>query len=217
MRDSSRLRRAPGIGDGAAQRDRTRVVLIGADEYQNFPGLPAVHNNLVRLAELFTSPQAGGLSTGHCMTVRNPADRKDVLDAVYQAASEATDTLVVYFAGHGMRSPDGSLYLALGHSVQGRKLYESVAYSDLRAEVLESTAPSKVVILDCCYNGQPGNCSPAAACNWASQPRAETPTSSSSPARSPGQGPRASQLASALISTTPCTPVSCSFSPAGSR
>ncbi|MEW1816639.1 MULTISPECIES: caspase family protein [Streptomyces] len=138
---------------GLPNPDRTRVVLIGADEYQNFPGLPAVHNNLVRLAELFTSPQAGGLPTDHCVTVRNPADRKDVLDAVYQAASEATDTLVVYFAGHGMPSPDGSLYLALGHSEQGRKLYESVAYSDLRAEVLESAAPRKVVILDCCYSG----------------------------------------------------------------
>ncbi|MFI9254118.1 caspase family protein [Streptomyces sp. NPDC053069] len=138
---------------GLPDPDRTRVVLIGADEYQNFPGLPAVRNNLVKLAELFTSPQAGGLPSGHCVTVRNPADRKDVLDAVYQAASEATDTLVVYFAGHGMPSPDGSLYLALGHCEQGRKLYESVAYRDLRAEVLESAAPRKVVILDCCYSG----------------------------------------------------------------
>lgn len=153
MRDSSR---SAGLREslmGLPDPERTRVVLIGADEYQNFPGLPTVHNNLVRLAELFTSPQAGGLPSDHCVTVRNPADRKDVLDAVYQAASEATDTLVVYFAGHGMRSPDGSLYLALGHSEQARKFYESVAYSDLRAEVLESAAPRKVVILDCCYSG----------------------------------------------------------------
>ncbi|WP_171109607.1 MULTISPECIES: caspase family protein [Streptomyces] len=138
---------------GLPNPDRTRVVLIGADEYQNFPALPAVHNNLVRLAELFTSPHVGGLPAGHCVMVRNPAARDDVLDAVYQAASEATDTLVVYFAGHGMRSPEGSLYLTLGHSEPGRKFYKSVAYNDLRTGVLESAAPRKVVILDCCYSG----------------------------------------------------------------
>jgi hypothetical protein len=138
---------------GLPNPDKSCVVLIGADEYQNFPGLPAVHNNLVRLAELFTSPHVGGLPAGHCVTVRNPAAGDDVLDAVYQAASEATDTLVVYFAGHGMRSPEGSLYLALGHSEPGRKFYKSVAYNDLRTGVLESAAPRKVVILDCCYSG----------------------------------------------------------------
>ncbi|MEU6609963.1 caspase family protein [Streptomyces shenzhenensis] len=138
---------------GLPNPDRTRVVLIGADEYQNFPGLPAVHNNLVRLAELFTSSHAGGLPAGHCVTARNPAARDDVLDAVYQAASEATNTLVVYFAGHGIRSPEGSLYLALGHSEPGRKFYKSVAFNDLRTGVLESVAPRKVVILDCCYSG----------------------------------------------------------------
>ncbi|MFD6149338.1 caspase family protein [Streptomyces sp. NPDC060243] len=138
---------------GLPDPDATRVVLIGADEYQNFPDLPAVSNNLARLAELFRSSDVGGLPARHCVTVCDPADYEEVLDVVHQAASEATDTLVVYFAGHGMRSPDGLLHLALGYSEQGRKLYKSVAFSHLRAAVLESTAPRKVVILDCCYSG----------------------------------------------------------------
>lgn len=76
-----------------------------------------------------------------------------MLDAVHQAASEATDTLVVYFTGHGMRSPDDSLHLAPRNSEQGRKLYESVSFEYLRAEVLDSMASRSVVILDCCYSG----------------------------------------------------------------
>lgn len=138
---------------GLPDPDSTRVVLIGAAEYQHFPDLPAVRNNLSRLAELFRSPRFGGLPAIHCATLLDPTDAKDMLDAVHQAASEATDTLVVYFAGHGMRSPDGSLYLALRNSEQGRKLYESVSFDYLRAEVLDSMASRSVVILDCCYSG----------------------------------------------------------------
>ncbi|MFJ9932234.1 caspase domain-containing protein [Streptomyces virginiae] len=133
--------------------DGTRVVLIGVDEYQHFPPLPAVRNNLTELAKLFRSPLGGSLPARHCTTVLNPTDISSALDPVHRAASEASNTLVVYFAGHGTRLPDGSLRLAVRNSERGRKQYASVAFNDLRAEVLDSTAVNKVVILDCCYSG----------------------------------------------------------------
>ncbi|SHI00498.1 caspase family protein [Streptomyces sp. 3214.6] len=133
--------------------DGTRVVLIGVDEYQHFPPLPAVRNNLTELARLFRSPLGGNLPDKHCTTVLNPTDVASALDPVHRAASEALDTLVVYFAGHGMPLPDGSLRLAVSNSERGRRQYGAVAFGDLRAEVLDSTAVNKVVILDCCYSG----------------------------------------------------------------
>lgn len=131
----------------------TRVVLIGVAEYQHFPPLPAVRNNLTELAKLFRSPLGGSLPDRHCTTVLNPTDISSALDPVHRAASDASDTLVVYFAGHGTRLPDGSLRLAVRNSERGRKQYASMAFDDLRAEVLDSTAVNKVVILDCCYSG----------------------------------------------------------------
>ncbi|MER5933751.1 caspase family protein [Streptomyces sp. NPDC002054] len=128
-------------------------MLIGVDEYRYFPPLPAVRNNLSELAKLFRSPLGGDLPDRHSTTVLNPADVNSALDPVHRAASEASDTLVVYFAGHGMRLSDGSLRLAVGNSEPGRKQYASVAFEDLRSEVLDSTAANKVVILDCCYSG----------------------------------------------------------------
>ncbi|WP_329147698.1 caspase family protein [Streptomyces niveus] len=128
-------------------------MLIGVDEYQHFPPLPAVRNNLTELAKLFRSPLGGSLPARHCTTVLNPTDINSTLDPVHQAASEASDTLVVYFAGHGLRLSDGSFRLAVRNSERGRKQYASVAFDDLRAEVLDSTAANKVVILDCCYSG----------------------------------------------------------------
>lgn len=133
--------------------DATRVVLIGVAEYQHFPPLPAVRNNLTELAELFRSPLGGDLPDRHCTTVLNPTDIDSALDPVHRAASEASDTLVVYFAGHGMPLSDGSLRLAVRNSERGRKQYASVSFDDLRAEVLDSMAANKVVILDCCYSG----------------------------------------------------------------
>ncbi|MEV0124971.1 caspase family protein [Streptomyces sp. NPDC050703] len=133
--------------------DGTRVVLIGVDEYQHFSPLPAVRNNLSKLAEIFRSPLGGNLPDKHCTTVPNPTDVASALDPVHRAASEALDTLVVYFAGHGMPLPDGSLRLAVRNSERGRRQYGSVAFNDLRAEVLDSMAANKVVILDCCYSG----------------------------------------------------------------
>ncbi|SCF75093.1 caspase, EACC1-associated type [Streptomyces sp. Ncost-T10-10d] len=128
-------------------------MLIGVDEYQHLPPLPAVRNNLTELAKLFRSPLGGGLPARHCTMVLNPTDIDSALDPVHRAASEASDTLVVYFAGHGMPLSDGSLRLAVRNSERGRKQYASVAFDDLRAEVLDSMAANKVVILDCCYSG----------------------------------------------------------------
>ncbi|MET9861904.1 caspase family protein [Streptomyces smyrnaeus] len=128
---------------GLPDPDRTRVVLIGTAEYQHFPDSPAVHNNISRLAELFRSPHIGGLPAGHCVTAPDPTRADDVLDLVHQAASEATDTLVVYFAGHGMRLPDGSLYLALQNSEQGKKPYKSLAFNYVRNEMLEVWLPAR--------------------------------------------------------------------------
>ncbi|MFB6600914.1 caspase family protein [Streptomyces noursei] len=128
-------------------------MLIGAAEYQHLPPLPAVRNNITELAKLFRSALGGNLPDRHCTTVLNPTDVHSALDPVHRAASEASDTLVVYFAGHGMPLSDGSLRLAVRNSERGRKQYASVAFDDLRAEVLDSAAANKVVILDCCYSG----------------------------------------------------------------
>ncbi|MBJ6618739.1 caspase family protein [Streptomyces sp. DHE17-7] len=67
---------------------------------------------------------------------------------------EATDTLLVYFAGHGMRDADSTdLYLALGDSREHLG-YTAVAYQHLRTALRTARARRKIVVLDCCFSGR---------------------------------------------------------------
>ena len=90
----------------------------------------------------------------HCTVVTDPLSPQTILDPVYQASEEATDTLLVYFAGHGMRDADSAdLYLALGDSREHLG-YTAVAYQHLRTALRSARARRKVVVLDCCFSGR---------------------------------------------------------------
>jgi hypothetical protein len=134
----------------------SRAVLIGAYEYQDqeLENLPAVQRNLQRLRELLTDPLLWGLPEAHCRVLERPA-RETVLDTVMRAGTEATDTLLVYYAGHGLVNHlSDELHLALPSTHRDR-LYTALRYADLRDTLRAGNicASRKVVILDCCWSG----------------------------------------------------------------
>ncbi|WP_051851948.1 caspase family protein [Streptomyces sp. NRRL F-5650] len=94
-----------------------------------------------------------GLSEENCVVVSQPT-RDTMLAAVDKAAAEATDTLVVYYAGHGLLYPLSSdLHLAVPETTKD-KSYTAVKYEDLREILLSARrVRRKVVILDCCFSG----------------------------------------------------------------
>ena len=130
------------------------AVLIGASQYQTLDALPAVENNIRRFAALLTDTGLWGLPPERVTAMLNPGSRDDVLDALSAAALEATDTLLVYYAGHGLLDDENSaLHLALPDGASDR-LHRTIRYDDLRREVVRnSRARSKIVILDCCFSG----------------------------------------------------------------
>jgi hypothetical protein len=131
----------------------SRAVIIGVDTYQNLEDLPAVANNIERLAALLTAEDLWGLPPEHLTVLSNPTSKDAVLDAVHTAATQADDALLVYFAGHGLLSADADLRLALPHT-DGERLYRGVAYDDVRDLIVQTgRALARVVILDCCYSG----------------------------------------------------------------
>ncbi|MEU5703165.1 caspase, EACC1-associated type [Streptomyces aurantiacus] len=130
----------------------SRAVLIGVDKYAVLDRLPAVTKNLRGMEELLIGPGSWGLDPKHCVVLCDPESPVTVFDAVHAAGKEATDALFVYFAGHGLPSPQLSLFLGLPNSHLGR-LYDSVDYDQLRSLIQECPARRRVVVLDCCYGG----------------------------------------------------------------
>ncbi|MFI5890267.1 caspase family protein [Actinoplanes sp. NPDC051513] len=132
----------------------SRAVLVGPAEYTHLSPLPAVPRNVARLWDLLTDPEIWGLPSEHCVALTDAAVTDDVEEALLDAARAATDTLLFYFAGHGLLDIDsGQLFLALGNA-ENDPIHRAVDYHRVRRAMLEARCPSKVVILDCCYSGK---------------------------------------------------------------
>ncbi|MFD7677088.1 caspase family protein [Streptomyces sp. NPDC060187] len=128
-------------------------MLIGVSRYLNLERLPAVANNLPALAGILTSGGSWNLPPGHCTVVNEPDSTPAMLDAVEQAAEVAEDTLLVYFAGHGLLDGRGELFLGLPRSAAGRS-HTGVTYQAMREILADTPAQRCVIILDCCLSGR---------------------------------------------------------------
>ncbi len=133
---------------------RSRAVLIGVGRYQLLSDLGAVHNNVNALADALRDGRLWGLPPGNCTVVEDPALSADILEPLAEAAREATDTLLIYFAGHCLATGwGGELHLALTGS-DPQTLDTAVAYRLVRDLLMDSRAARRIVILDCCYTGR---------------------------------------------------------------
>ena len=131
----------------------SRAVLIGTSLYEFMPNLPAVANNVMALREVLCDQDIWGLPPQHCEVVSEPVDATEMLDSVHKMAHAATDTLILYFAGHGFLDQRGKLHLSLRGSDEQRS-YTGVPFENVRDLLLDSRASRRIVILDCCYSGR---------------------------------------------------------------
>ncbi|MFJ5707035.1 caspase family protein [Streptomyces sp. NPDC093105] len=131
----------------------SRAVLLGVHAFAGFPGLDGVAKNIPGLVEQLTHPERGLLRQADCEILPADSPRDRFLTAVSTAAEEASDLLLVYYAGHGHHPRGGQgLLLATKESSHGRK-FHSIDYNEIRECVDHSLARHKVVIVDCCYSG----------------------------------------------------------------
>ncbi|MFD8413427.1 caspase family protein [Streptomyces sp. NPDC059650] len=135
----------------------SRAVLIGVSRYHSLTELPHVARNLADLRAVLTRPASWNLPEAHCTVIAEPSSQEEVLDAIAAAAAQATDTLLVYFAGHGLVDSDtDELFLGLPKARTGHP-YTGIEYRHLRPAVLKAPSLRRVVVLDCCYSGLAAN------------------------------------------------------------
>jgi hypothetical protein len=140
----------------------SRALLVGVSEYPRLPSdrwLPTVAAGLDRLAEVLCDDRVWGLPEGNCTVLHQPADSDTVVTALREAAQEARDALIFYYAGHGLVDPaiaDEQLHLALPQSYEPGGTHMALSYAHVRREfrVNARQAQRRLVILDCCWSGK---------------------------------------------------------------
>ncbi|HEX3779337.1 MAG TPA: caspase family protein [Pseudonocardiaceae bacterium] len=138
--------------DGAA----SRAVLIGASGFRSarLPDIPAVRTNLLDLHRALAYPALGPLTGEHCVVLGEPKDEGRVGRTLAAAGREATDLLLVYYAGHGLLDDDGLLHLALPSTDPDNIGYTAIPLELIKRDVGRARARVRVLILDCCFSGQ---------------------------------------------------------------
>ena len=136
---------------GLPSLDDSQLVLIGTARYDHLEQLSSVSNNLLDLGVLLGGSDVLGIPASNCSVISDPTGPADVIDPLARAADRAKDTLIVYYAGHGLLDEERNLYLALTGSRADGADYTGLGYRLIRKRVFESPALRKVVILDCCY------------------------------------------------------------------
>ncbi|AEW93697.1 MULTISPECIES: caspase, EACC1-associated type [Streptomycetaceae] len=134
----------------------SQALLIGVHTYDGMEDLSAVERNLTGLQQTLADREVWGLPPTHCTVLSQPSSAQAVLDALGRVAARATDTLVVYYAGHGLTDPvTDELYLGLPGS-DPERTYSALPYDWVRRAMLDPRvrARRKVMILDCCYSGR---------------------------------------------------------------
>jgi WD40 repeat protein len=141
----------PGAGLTGA-----RVLLMGTGVHlagSGLPDVPATGPTLMDLAQLLTT--RCGVPSQSIDLVLDPRTPLEIGDAIEESVAHDAEVLLIYYVGHGLVSDKGLLYLATQVTTRGHGLAQrALPYTTLRDYVLNSTARTRIVVLDCCFSGK---------------------------------------------------------------
>lgn len=133
--------------------ENSAALFIGVDKFETLEDLPAVRRNLSTLVDLFAG-DVWGLGPSRCTQLLNPASAREVDAAIFRAAEAAKDTLLVYYAGHGLLDRQGRLHLAMSDSDNASVHSTALPYDWVRMGLAASPATRRIVVLDCCFGAR---------------------------------------------------------------
>ena len=136
--------------------EETRVVLIGCSNFledTTLMPIKPIEANLSELKTIFSDNNIfNGIPEENITIVQNEKDY-EIVTKVEEYSQLATDTLIVYYAGHGEREKGKVLYLTATNTRKDRLNSTAIEFERLNKIIQASKAPKKFIILDCCYSG----------------------------------------------------------------
>jgi TPR repeat protein len=136
--------------------EQSRAIIVGTSRFDDplLPELPSVLKGISRLSKILTDPNSTGLRVENCLVLDNESSVPIVGEHLEAFAAAAHDTLIVYYAGHGVLDRSGNLHLALTGTRSSRLTWTAIPISSIRSLIAESPAQNKVLMLDCCFSGR---------------------------------------------------------------
>ena len=129
------------------------AVVVGNGEYEHYDQLSCVEKDLDVMADLLN--RLGYEAPRRISTCTTQELRAELVDwAAAEDDSRSEGVLVLYYTGHGDRSPDDRHYVLCRDSRHGRLKGTALAAEDIVGIVTETGLRRLLLILDTCYAGQ---------------------------------------------------------------
>jgi uncharacterized protein len=142
----------------AVGQNRLYAILVGNDHYSDESiNLSYAGSDARRLADALRSRGSAYYSEQNVELLLD-ASSQAIIPALERLASTAKsgDTILFFFAGHGVKGKDGAYYLMPSNSDLRTVEKTALAWSRL-AEILDKTQARIVVMLDACHSGLSGS------------------------------------------------------------
>ncbi len=136
--------------------DKTKVILIGNGEFDSgFPSIPPVEGNLRDLAGLLGDKRHIGIPPENIFVAFNKSSTEIEELLLKNSKLKDTQTLIVYYTGHGYRSDKDKLFLVAKNSRKvDDDLLGGIDLDFIRHRIFKTTAAKqKILILDACHSG----------------------------------------------------------------
>jgi len=131
--------------------------LIANDSFddEQIQALRFPKNDIARLGEVLTTRSIADFKI-------KPVYNKRHFEVPHQIATELEsvardDTLLVYYAGHGLLGRNGNLYLAAQDTRKKHVATTAISVNGLLDLMQESNCKKRILVLDCCHSGAAGS------------------------------------------------------------
>ncbi|HEX5995500.1 MAG TPA: caspase family protein, partial [Jiangellales bacterium] len=133
---------------------RRLALVVANDSYQD-PGLTSLfapRHDAQNLRELLRDPEIGNFEPADILINESKSEIERAVERMFRSARPG-DLVTLYFSGHGVRSRNGRLHLAVSNTDLRLLSASSISASFIKELIDESDASSTVILLDCCYSG----------------------------------------------------------------
>ena len=133
---------------------RKLALLISNNQYAdaNLAKLAAPQADAIALVAVLRDPASGGFDDVQTLINQPSAEIRHAIGSFFYG-KQPSDTLLLYFSGHGLLDDYARLYLACADSDIKLPRARSVEASYIAQEMDGCRCKRQLLILDCCYGG----------------------------------------------------------------